>query len=193
MLERRDKVLFTSRLLLLSGVIFATVAQAQTLRSAEEYMKRGDARYDRGDMDGAIADFTMAIEMVSRLAPMRRKIGNAWKEEEAMRDAAGFSNARVIDPRAAAVYINRASARYAKGDAEGALADLDQAISIRPRLAIAFYNRGTIYANQEKAKAALADFDQAIKLDPRMANAYHNRGNLKYLSKNLDGALADYN
>ena len=67
-------------------IFFATSSQAQTPRSAEGFQERGMKRYERGDYQGAIADFTQVIELSSRLegrrapAPNERLAfsGGAW-------------------------------------------------------------------------------------------------------------------
>ena len=49
--------------------LVSSAVQAQTPRSPEDYLKRGTARYDKRDYDGAIADYDRAIEINSRLTP----------------------------------------------------------------------------------------------------------------------------
>src|SRR6202008_5199407 len=50
-------------ILLISLLILTSAAQAQELTSADEYSQRGIARFQKNDLDGAIADFTKVIEM----------------------------------------------------------------------------------------------------------------------------------
>ena len=47
----------------LSLLLFASAAYAQDLTSADAYSQRGIARFEKIDLDGAIADFTKVIEM----------------------------------------------------------------------------------------------------------------------------------
>lgn len=46
----------------------AAVAQEREPHTAADYLHRGIARYDKGDHDGAIADYTKAIEINPRYA-----------------------------------------------------------------------------------------------------------------------------
>lgn len=64
---------------LVSLVIVAHV-QAQALTTARDYTNRGVARQIKGDVDGAIADYTKAIEIDPRLAPAYNNRGNARRD-----------------------------------------------------------------------------------------------------------------
>ena len=55
---------------------------AQTPRAAQDHFNRGESLYQKGDFEGAIADFTKAIEISSRLD------NRDWKGD------AGFAGAR---------------------------------------------------------------------------------------------------
>src|SRR6476620_2712337 len=50
-------------ILLISLLFFTSATRAQELKSAEEYTQRGISRFEKNDLDGAIADFTKVIEM----------------------------------------------------------------------------------------------------------------------------------
>ena len=52
---------FSALLILL--FILTSAALGQELTSADEYSQRGIARFEKNDLDGAIADFTRVIEM----------------------------------------------------------------------------------------------------------------------------------
>lgn len=52
--------------LILAGMMAISRAQAQT--SADDYLKRGLLRQERGDLEGATADYDKAIEISPRLA-----------------------------------------------------------------------------------------------------------------------------
>ena len=45
-----------------------SVCWGQTLRKAEDYYGRGLARQEKGDLEGAIADFDKAIEILPKYA-----------------------------------------------------------------------------------------------------------------------------
>jgi tetratricopeptide (TPR) repeat protein len=88
--------------------------------------------------------------------------------------------------------LQRAWARDEKGDLEGALNDLDEAIRLKPDYADAFNNRGAVRYDKGDLKSALKDYNEAIRLKPD-ADAFYNRGEARNASSDLDGALQDYN
>src|SRR5262249_45619744 len=103
--------------------LLAAPCLAQAPRAAQDHFNRGSSLYQKGDFEGAIADFTKAIEISSRLD------NRNWQGGAGFGGAAtNFDKVRVLDPLAAAAYGNRALARYKLGDYEGAIADSDRAI-----------------------------------------------------------------
>ena len=179
---------FASVLLLL---VFSTLmAQAQAPRAAQDFYSRGYQRYTKGDLDGAIADFTQAIELSSRLDGGHHRPGKTTSEFSG--GASNFDRIAVIDPLAAAAYTDRALARCDQGDLEGAINDCNRAIAINPRLKEAYLNRGLARYRQKDFDGALADFDRTLAINPRDAEAYNNRGNVRMARGDLAGALADF-
>src|SRR5215510_4976303 len=153
--------------------ILAAPCLAQAPRAAQDHFNRGHSLYQKGDFEGAIADFTKTIEISSRLD------NRNWQGGAGFGGAAtNFDKVRVLDPLAAAAYANRGLARFKLGDYEGAIADCDRAIAINPRLYDAYNNRGvTRYAMGDNDRA-LVDFARAIAISPRDAMAYNNRGSV---------------
>ncbi len=80
-----------------------------------------------------------------------------------------------------------------KGDYQGALADLEQAIAIDPNDYGVYIIRGLIRLSPiQDYQGALADFDRAIAIKPTAATAYNGRGRVKHEKKDYQGALADF-
>src|SRR5262249_48577897 len=138
--------------------LLALPCQAQAPRTARDHFNRGDSLYQKGDFEGAIANFTKAIEISSRLDNHGRA-DDWWGRIGA---ASNFDKVRVLDPLAAAAYANRGLARYRLRDYEGAISDCDRAISIHPRLPMAYNTRGVVRYALKDYDRALADFDRAI-------------------------------
>src|SRR5437016_13269374 len=74
----------------------------QTPRTAEDYNNRGLERQGKGDLDGAIHDYTKALGLKAKPSTI------------------------------ATVYNNRANARMNKTDLEGAIADYTKDIEAQP-------------------------------------------------------------
>src|SRR6267142_1981721 len=154
------------RIILLVAVLFSLSCisiQAQSPRSAIDRYEDGTRKFKKGDLDGAIEDFTRAIRISSRLegsrpAPrLNRANGFADSSDEA-------GEITVIDPLTAKAYTSRGLARYGKGDIDGAIADWDMAIRIHPGLAETYVNRGAARYVKGDSEGALADWDRAIQI-----------------------------
>src|SRR5438067_653383 len=89
--------------------------RAQNPRTAENFMDRGIERQNKGDIDGAIEDFTKVIAMKPQALVL------------------------------AAAYNNRANARVSKNDVDGAIGDYTSAIEVLPTDPENYYNRGVIF------------------------------------------------
>lgn len=61
-------------------------------------------------------------------------------------------------------YSNRGFARYKLGDIQGAMADLNEAISVNSGYAGSYSNRASIYAKLGKHQEAIADYQKAKAL-----------------------------
>jgi tetratricopeptide (TPR) repeat protein len=89
-------------------------------------------------------------------------------------------------------FVIESSEKYKKGDLQGAIADLDKAITINPQYAEAYNNRGLTYKALKDYQKAIADLDKAIVLNPKMALAYTNRGIIYHALKDYPKAIADF-
>jgi tetratricopeptide (TPR) repeat protein len=76
---------------------------------------------------------------------------------------------------------------------QGALTDLNQAISLDPQYVSAYAFRGVTRIRLNDIAGATTDLNKAITLDPKSALAYTMRGALRSNLKDFEGALADAN
>ncbi|WP_299493612.1 serine protease [Acaryochloris sp. IP29b_bin.137] len=93
-------------------------------------------------------------------------------------------------PRAGDFYL-QATDKLHRGDTQGALRDLNQAISLNPNYASAYGDRATIKFQQGDRQGALTDLDRAIQIDPQLADAYGIRGLYRVVTGNIRGAQSD--
>lgn len=182
-------------LLAFSGTVaYEQSAPGQTVpRSAVDYYSRGIARGEKGDSEGAIADFTKAIEINPRYAEAYYNRGVArFRRGDADGAIADYTRAIEIDPRLAQAYYGRGDARFHKHDDDGAIADFTKAIEINPRSAKAYSRRGDVRFGKGDDDGAVVDHTKAIEIDPRYANAYFGRGSARFVKGDYDEAIADY-
>lgn len=148
-------------------LLLATVtAPAQEPVSAEQFSQRAINRFEKNDFDGAIADFTKAIELNAQqqefcfyfrgLALYRR-----GRLEEAIADLSKAISLKQ-HPR---FYDDRGNMLAQKGDFDRALADLNQAIEMEPRYAKAFGDRGIVRLMRGDDTTAELDFKKCFELD----------------------------
>ncbi len=88
-------------------------------------------------------------------------------------------------------YARRGVASMSRGDAAGALADLDHAVALAPTSATVLAQRAAIYAQRNQSDKARADLDRALQIDPKLLDARVRRATLRANAKDEAGALAD--
>jgi tetratricopeptide (TPR) repeat protein len=104
----------------------------------------------------------------------------------------------LIDSRAfsgdqlAILYTSRGSAWRAKGDADRALADQNEAVRLKSGSALLYFNRAVTWRSKGEANRAISDYGEAIRLAPNFALAYKNRGDIFLGIADYDRAIADY-
>jgi lipoprotein NlpI len=162
-------------------------------RLAAAYNNRSLAKRDKGDLDGAISDYTRAIELDPNYVLAYRNRGDTKQQKSDLDGAiADYNRALELDPKYAIAYNNRGIAKQAKRDPDGAISDYTRAIELDPDYAIAYRNRGDAKQQKSDPDGAIADYNRAIELDPKYVYAYGSRGYAQFLKGGLDAAIADY-
>jgi tetratricopeptide (TPR) repeat protein len=102
-----------------------------------------------------------------------------------------FTDELKRNPTAKAYQIHGAMLAI-KGDNEGALGELTQAIRLDPKMQDAYVNRAFLWIAKHEYDKAIADCEEAIRLDPKYAIAYINRAVAGNARGGYDRALSDY-
>ncbi len=134
---------------------------------AKNVLSNGKAKLASGNHKGAIADFTRAIELDSKLAPAYFNRGiakSAIGENKSSR--ADFVKAIKYDPtpKDAEAYCNRGIAKAAIRENHDALADFNKAIDLDPTYSAAYSRRGKLKNEMGDKKGAMADLKKATEL-----------------------------
>ena len=164
-----------------------SLAEAQDPNQVREHFNRATQRYNKGDFDGAIAEFTRVI--VLSTGRIRAQQGG---QSHFTTDISGSDPITFVSPMLASAYGNRGVARYKTGDIRGALADCDQAISLNPGIVEMYNNRGLIRWKAGDLDGALVDFSRVIKIRRTDAQTYDNRGEVYLDKKQYQLAEADF-
>ena len=123
---------------------------------------------DGEQVDAALATATADVEVGLALAPGNPHLlllSARLADQRADADPAEklYAAALEADPRLVAAWTGRAVMRFGRGDVDGALRDLDNALRIEPD-PVAFYNRGVAHQSQQDWAAAVTDFTAALEL-----------------------------
>ena len=102
-----------------------------------------------------------------------------------------FSAAVIKEPKDAAAWLARGTARRLRGETDEALKDLDEAVRLAPT-ADARIARGNLRNDRGETAEALADYEAALKIAPKSPFALNNRGKLRADQGEWAAALADY-
>jgi Tfp pilus assembly protein PilF len=156
-------------------LLTACTAHAQEPVSADGFAQRGINRFEKNDFEGAIADFTKAIELNAQqlefcfyfrgIALYRR-----GRLDEAITDLSKAINLKQ-HPR---FYDDRGNLLAQKGDFEGAMADLNKAIEIEPKYAKAYGDRGVVHLMRGEDTASELDFKRCFELDKTLESQFRS-------------------
>lgn len=125
------RLLFAFGALIVLGLSVTAVIIALAHRMPEGFVKRGYAKYDKGDLDGAIADYSRAIKIDAKNAEAYRERGRArfYRKDNdgAIED---FTRLIELDPKQAFGWHARGLAKSAKHDFDGSIADYTNALEL---------------------------------------------------------------
>lgn len=159
---------FSLRLFMLVLLAAATVI-AQDPASADDFSQRGIARFEKNDLDGAIADFTKVIELNGRQLEFcfyfrGLALYRLGRLDEAIADL-GKAIELKEHPR---FFDDRGNLLAQKGELDKAIGDLNRAIALEPAFAKAYGDRAIVQLLRAEDTAAEADFKKCFELDPRL-------------------------
>ncbi|HZE98543.1 MAG TPA: tetratricopeptide repeat protein [Planctomycetota bacterium] len=157
------------------------------------FSNRGFAKFETGDIAGAIRDYDRALE----LRPSHEK---TWNNRALARDRIGdvdgalqdYDRALFINPQYALPFTNRGSLRLRLGDADGALSDAEEALKRDPEGGGAYVVRGSVRRARGDLAGAEADLDRAVSRTPLSIEAWNNRAVLRVRMARYPEAIADF-
>jgi tetratricopeptide (TPR) repeat protein len=145
-----------------------------------------------GDIEGAIAEYTRAIDLdPGRALGWARRAIARDRKHDAEGAIADSTKAIELDPRLAIAWINRGVARARAGDVDRALEDCTRGLELDPKQAYGWANRGAIRGTKGDFAGQISDCTRAIELDPGIGDAFANRAVARAATGDEDGAMAD--
>jgi tetratricopeptide (TPR) repeat protein len=150
------------------------ISRQQNLSRA--YYGRGQTRGAKGNAEGAIADFSMALRTEPGNSTFLLDRGKTHLRlrhldlaqadfTECVKVTTGKADAGAKADRTAA-YYHRGLVRYEKNSLTEAIADFDQAILLSPTWELAHNRRGMARRMQGELEQSLTDFERAKELSP---------------------------
>ena len=158
---------------------------------ASSHYRQGMRLLGPGDFQGAVAQFTKAIEIFPEYADAylgRGKARQAAGQSEAA--LADFEKAIAINPTLEMAYTLRGMIEQSQGNTQKALADFTRSIHLHPT-SDAYYQRGLTYQTLDQPKRAIADYDAAITYDPGAPYIYLARAKAERDLGDIAGASKD--
>jgi len=124
-------------------LLTAWSVRAQDPIGADDFSQRGINRFEKNDLEGAIADFTKAIELNGQQLEFCFYFrGIALYRRGRLDEAIADLSKAIALKRHPRFYADHGNMLAHKGDLEGAMADLNKAIEIEPKYAKAYGDRG---------------------------------------------------
>ena len=156
-------------------LLTAGTAHAQEPVSADDFAQRGIDRFEKNDLEGAIADFTKAIELNGKQLEFCFYFrGIALYRRGRLDDAIADLSKAITLKQHPRFYDDRGNLLAQKGDFDGAIADLNRAIELEPKYAKAYGDRGIVHLMRGEDTAAESDFKKCFELDKTLETQFKN-------------------
>lgn len=160
----------------------------------DAYFFKAIGKYNLGDLMGAQADFSKAIELnpVFTFAYHYRAIvrTNLGAFQEAMRD---LEQALSLRPHQPGIFYSRGIVHFFMQQFPEALKDFNAYLRYEPKDGDVFIKRGTTQLFLKDTAKAYEDYNTAIQLNRRDPEAYLRRGRLYADQAKWDTAISDFN
>jgi tetratricopeptide (TPR) repeat protein len=140
------------------------------------YFNRATTRYELGDLQGAIADYTEVLHIHPDDVAFNNRGLAHYDLNERERAIADFNQAIQYNPENYVAYFNRGFIRSELSDRMGAIQDYSLAIQINSDYTPAYFYRGLARTRMQNKLGAIEDYTEVIRLNPTDANAYFYRG-----------------
>lgn len=164
--------------------------------SPSAFHNRGDARKDLGDVDGAIADYTAAIDVSPEFFWSLRNRGYLYYKvkNDVAAALADINRAIAIAPQVAWSYVDRAAVREGTGDYAAANQDYQQALALDPDNPRILYRLAVLRFYQLEFADAEKYFTAAIAGDRDGTNstALYRRGLARLAQDKHADAICDF-
>lgn len=175
-------------------------------RSSLPFWNRGQyLRNVRGDFEGALKDYTRAVNMEPKNREILNSRGKTYFDmansgkykgqeksllEKAIADyTASLAKTQLSDKATSESLSNRGAAYGMLGMLELSIKDISEALKLDPTNKNAYANRSIAYLNTGQYEKALADYQEYLKYEPNNANFWYESGMVQRVMKRNDDAV----
>ncbi|HEX3664000.1 MAG TPA: tetratricopeptide repeat protein [Rhizomicrobium sp.] len=159
---------------------------------AEAHTMRGNALVQRHDVDATIKGYSAALGIDPGNPAAALDLANAYHANKEDERALPVCDSAIRNGPRAFAYEGRSLAHLARGEADLAIADLDEAIRLKPDYIAALLNRANAYETKRQYDEAIADCTAALRISPENTTALNDRANIYARMGKADLAAADY-
>ncbi|QDU78447.1 lipoprotein NlpI [Polystyrenella longa] len=177
------------------GLQRMNLAIASAPGNSNAFFERGKLLDALGQASGAIADYSVAIQLNPTNAQYVNQLGYHYLKRNLLQLAkAQFNRAISLDEQYAVPFNNRALVHIAEKKFDAAVQDLDTALKLDPDYHDALSNKGFTFYQGEHYDQALAVYEEVLEKGPEKdrANIYNNRGLVYYHKRDFEKAIADF-
>jgi tetratricopeptide (TPR) repeat protein len=153
----------------------------------------GNARFQKGGVGDAIAQYRVALEINPDYADAYNNLGNALFQKGNVDEAiVHYQRSLEINPDNAEAHNNLGLARFQKGGVNDAIAQYRMALQINPDSAKTCCNLGLALFQMGNVDEAISYYQKALEINPDNAEAHYNLGNALFQKGSVDEAIAHY-
>ncbi|HEY5656681.1 MAG TPA: tetratricopeptide repeat protein, partial [Myxococcota bacterium] len=135
----------------------------------------GRAHFNRGEIDAAIEQYRIALELDPRHAEAHNNLGAALATRGQLEEAERhFLTALELKPRYSDAHNNLGILYGTRGDTDRAQRHFREAVALRPDFADAHHNLGVAYLSAGAVDLAIEHFERALELRPDAVNTHLN-------------------
>jgi tetratricopeptide (TPR) repeat protein len=152
----------------------------------EIYFHLGNAYYETGDTDGAVAAFLKAVELDPRYFKAEVNLALMYDEQEKYAQAIEvFEQAAEIEPKNPEVWSHMGNTYYAQGQYAKAMELYRKALELNDKAAHALYSIGVAFADAGIFREAVRYWTRVSQLEPESELGKSAADNVQLLQKYL--------
>ena len=180
--------------LLLVVCMVSSVSACNRLKpdDPEAHNNLGTALAQKGNLNGAIAEFRQAVRLKPDDPEAHNNLGTALAQKGNMDGAiAEFRQALRLKSDYPEAHNHLGTALAYKGDLDGAIAEYREALRLKPDFTIAHNNLGITLVRKGDLDGAIAEYREALRLKPDLAEAHEGFCIALRHKGDLNGAIAE--